>query len=152
MKLRIEIDDTVSEEEIVIRCNSLNEETLSLQQRLSDVLQNRLQLNVYKNDKQCFVRVDEIIFLESANNIVAVHTKDAVYETKEKLYELEGLLGRSFMRVSKSVILNMNEVRAIRKNIAGPSEVEFKGSVKTVFASRKFINELFNRMEEKSLR
>lgn len=69
-----------------------------------------------------------------------------------KLYELEELLPASFLRVSKSAIINTGQIRAIHKNITGASEVEFNGSNKRAFVSRSYFKLLTNKMEEKRLK
>ena len=85
------------------------------------------------------------------NGNLEIHTASQIYETKHRLYELEELLPGSFVRVSKSSILNATKVRAIHRNITGASEVEFAGSSKTVFVSRNYLKVLTTKLEEKRL-
>lgn len=56
------------------------------------------------------------------------------------------------MRVSKSTIINLSEIRSIRKNITGASEVEFNGTMKKAYVSRMYIKAFMNKMEEKRLK
>lgn len=39
--------------------------------------------------------------METDGNAIQVHTRDDIYQTRYKLYELEELLPGQFMRVSK---------------------------------------------------
>ncbi len=55
-----------------------------------------------------------------------------------KLYELEELLPRAFIRISKSAILNSSKVYSIARNLTASSRVEFFGSHKAVFVSRNY--------------
>ena len=151
MKIKIEIDDGLEEEEIVIRCKSLSEDVISIQKRITDAVNSRMQLEVTRGDKEYYLTIDEILFFETDTNGVIVHTATQLYETKYRLYELEQLLPGDFIRVSKSAILNAGKVRAIHKNITGASEVEFVGSVKKVFVSRNYFKILMNKLEEKRL-
>ena len=151
MKIKIEIDESIAEEEIVIRCKSLNEDVISIQKRITDAVNSRMQLEVTRGDKEYYLTIDEILFFETDTNGVIVHTATQLYETKYRLYELEQLLPGDFIRVSKSAILNSGKVRAIHKNITGASEVEFVGSVKKVFVSRNYFKILMNKLEEKRL-
>ena len=109
MKIRIEIDDNLTEEEIVIRCRTLNEDVLSIQKNISEAINTRMQLNVIKGDAEYYITLEEILFFETDGSMVAVHTKGQIYETKLRLYELEEMLPGMFMRVSKSTILNTNK-------------------------------------------
>ena len=151
MKIKIEIDDGLAEEEIVIRCKSLNEDVISIQKRIMDAVNSRMQLEVTRGEKEYYITIDEILFFETDSNGVVVHTANQIYETKYRLYELEDLLPGNFIRVSKSTILNSARVRAIHKNITGASEVEFNGTTKKVFVSRNYLKLLLEKLEEKRL-
>ena len=151
MKIKIEIDDGLAEEEIVIRCKSLSEDVISIQKRITDAVNSRMQLEVTKGEKEYYITIDEILFFETGESGVVVHTVNHIYETKYRLYELEDLLPGNFVRVAKSTILNAGKVRAINKNIAGASEVEFSDSNKRVFVSRNYLKLLMTKLEEKRL-
>ena len=95
-----------------------------------------------KQKSEYLLTLGEILFLETADSFVAVHTAKDIFETKQKLYELEELLPGSFMRVSKSTIINTAKIRSISKNITGASAVEFAGSIKKAYVSRNYIKAL----------
>lgn len=151
MKIKIEIDESIPEEEIVIRCKRLSEDIIFIQKRISDAVNSRMQLSVYRGDKEYFIIVDEVYFFETDVQGVMVHTANQIFETKYKLYELEELLPGSFMRISKSGILNTAKVRSIHKNITGASEVEFVGTNKKIFVSRNYFKLFMAKLEEKRL-
>ena len=96
--------------------------------------------------------LDEILFFETADSVVAVHTATQIYETHLRLYELEKMLPGSFLRVSKSCIMNTGMIRSVRKNITGASEVEFTDSVKKAYVSRSYFKVLTDKLEEKRLK
>ena len=93
-----------------------------------------------------------ILFFETEDNQVFAHTKKDVYQTKYRLYELEELLPGSFIRVSKSTILNVSHVLSIKKNLTASSEVWFEGTHKQVYVSRNYYKQLKQRLEEKRLK
>lgn len=152
MKIRIEIEEAIEEDELVLRCSQLNDEIIALQKKIAEAMNSKMQLHVYRQDKEYFLYLDEIIFVETSEQIVAVHTKDQIYETKQRLYELEELLPGNFMRVSKSTIVNTSKIRAIHKNITGASELEFTNTAKKAYASRTLIKSLITKLEEKRLK
>lgn len=152
MKIRIEMDDNLIEEEIVIRCNSLSEEIVSLQNKIAEITRSGMQLEVTQGEMSYFIFLSEIIFFETNGATVAVHTNERIYETRLRLYELEELLPGMFMRVSKSTIVNVARIRAIQKNLTGASEVTFISSNKKAFVSRNYFKLLMAKLEEKRLR
>lgn len=153
MKIRVEIDDRLNEEdeEVVIRCRGLSEEVMMLQKQVSEIVSSKLRLEVFKGDSVLYLKPEEILFLETADNYLAVHTDREIYTAKQRLYELEEILPSSFVRISKSTIVNISNIRSVKRNITGPSEIEFEGTVKRAYASRNYLKQLMNRLEEKRL-
>ena len=149
MKIKIEIEEALAEDEVVIRCRGLTEEISAIQKAVSEVSSAAQKFTFYKGNTEYYLTLDEILFFETATGFVAVHTADSIFETKNRLYELEELLPGSFLRVSKSTILNTSKIRAIHKNITGASEVEFAKSNKKVFVSRNYFKILMSKLEEK---
>ncbi len=152
MKIRIEMDENLKEEEIIIRCNSLSDEVVALQNKIAELTRGGMQLEVTRGERVYFISLQEIIFFETNGQNVAVHTNDRIYETKLRLYELEELLPGAFLRVSKSTIVNVAKIRAIQKNLTGASEVTFVASNKKAFVSRNYFKLLMAKLEEKRLK
>lgn len=151
MKIRIEVDNSIEETELILRCRELDGEVLDIQKNLQEMVSKGRQLVVFRNEVEYYLTLEEILFFETTPTFVAVHTKDQIYGCKYKLYELEELLPGSFMRVSKSTIISVNQLRAIHKNITGASEVEFAQSNKKAFVSRSYYKALEIKLEEKRL-
>lgn len=148
----MEIDQNITEDELVIRCGSLSDDVIILQKQIIEAMNTKMQLHVMKQKSEYLLTLGEILFLETADSFVAVHTAKDIFETKQKLYELEELLPGSFMRVSKSTIINTAKIRSISKNITGASAVEFAGSIKKAYVSRNYIKALMEKLEEKRLK
>lgn len=148
MKIRIEMDDGF-EDEVVIRCKSITPDIIRLQQMISDVGTQAAQLTLYKGNTEYYIDPKHIIFFETEGSIVSAHTVDDIFETKMKLYELEELLGKSFQRVSKSTIANVNEIYSISRNLYASSVVEFRNTHKQIYVSRNYYKALKERIEEK---
>lgn len=152
MRIRIEIEENLTEDEVVIRCSSLNESIIAIQKNIAEAVRGRQQIMVMKGDKEYWLLLTEILFLETTENQVAVHSANQVFYTRLKLYELEELLPSVFMRVSKSAIVNTQKVRSIKKNITGASEVEFENCHKIAYVSRSYLKPFISRMEERQLK
>ena len=71
-----------------------------------------------------------------------LYTKDEVYETAYRLYELESLLReKAFLRVSKSTLLNLMKIRAIRPALNGRFLAVLK-SDEAVIISSNYVKDL----------
>ncbi len=90
------------------------------------------------------------MFFETSADGVYAHTKNDAYVVKLRLYELEKELPDSFMRVSKSTIINLSKIMSLQKNITSSSLVRFMNSVKEVYVSRMYYKELKLRLHERS--
>ena len=148
MKIRIEVDDAISDEEVIIRCREISSTIQTLQQTLLQSLQ-KVKLVFYKNNVEYYLPVCSTYFFETAQTTIDAHTKDDVYKIKYKLYELEDLLPRSFVRISKSTIINVDFVYSIDKNLTSSGCVRFYHTHKQVFVSRNYYKALKNRLDER---
>ena len=152
MKIRIEIDENLIEDEVVIHCASINEEVTKVQKAISEVVNASQKLVFYKDATEYYLGLDEILFFETDENGISAHTRKDVYQTKYKLYELEDLLPGFFMRVSKSTILNTRHIYSINRNLTASSVVAFSGTHKQVYVSRYYYKPLISKLEEKRLK
>ena len=148
LKIRIEMSEDV-QEEVVIRCREITPEIIRLQQLLSGNSDRSNQFLVYKGDTEYYLNVNDIIFFETEGNAVMAHTRDDVYETRRKLYELKELLGGRFQRISKSAIVNVDKVYSIKRNVTSSSAIEFQGTHKQIYVSRAYYKVLREKLEEK---
>ena len=141
MKIMIDIVD-VDETEVVIRTKSLTPEILELQKALESSSDRNCSITFYKGEVEYYFDIDKVLFFETCNKVVCAHTKDDVFDTHYKLYELEAMLSPNFVRISKSSIVNIDKVFSITKNITASSCVEFSESYKKVFVSRAYYKDL----------
>lgn len=149
MKIRIELDEQLKEEEIVIRCQSLTEEVQEIQKAVSDLVSKKQKFVFYKGDTEYYLPLESILFFETEEKVVCAHTVDNVYRVRYRLYELEEILPGYFMRVSKSTILNTDQVLSISRNLTASSVVEFWHTHKQVYVSRYYYKPLKLKLEEK---
>lgn len=149
MKLRIEFDDNMQEEEFIIRCRELSPQIIQLKETISESLQKNEVISFYKGETRVYLSFEEILFFETEQNMVFAHTAEDSYEIHHRLYELEELLPSYFMRVSKSTILNTKQIFSIDKNIYASSIVCFRKTHKQVFVSRHYYKPLIEKLEHK---
>lgn len=100
MKIRIEIDENMSEDEIVIRCAQPDERVLKMK-RAAESAEGDPEIAFFKDTVQFYPPLDSILFFETGEHNLNAHTSDDVFQVKMKLFELEEILPRKFVRVSK---------------------------------------------------
>ncbi len=151
MKIKIEIDESLSEDEVLIRCRGLTEQVTEIQKAVSEVVNTSKRFVFYRGNTEYYLALEEILFFETDGDGINAHTRDNIYQTKYKLYELEDLLPGCFMRISKSSIVNTNHIYSISRNLTASSVVAFAGTHKQVYVSRYYYKPLVNKLEEKRM-
>jgi DNA-binding LytR/AlgR family response regulator len=148
-KVRIEIDPDC-EEEIIIRCRNMSEEAIRIESVVSALEASEMELEL--GEKLHFVKISSLLFFETDGSKTAAHTVDRMYYTDLKLYELEERLPNSFMRISKSCIINVNAVSSIHKEITGICEAFFRNTPKKVYVSRSYYKPFKEKINETRLK
>ena len=151
MKIKIEIDEGLPEDEVLIRCRGLTEQIADVQKAVSEVINTSQKFVFYRGNTEYYLTLDEILFFETDSDGINAHTRDNIYQTKYKLYELEELLPGSFMRISKYAIVNTSHIYSISRNLTASSVVAFADTHKQVYVSRYYYKPLINKLEEKRL-
>ncbi len=151
MKLRIEIDPD-SPEEIVLRASAITEDIRRLQTVIADALSQKEELALKLGERECYVPCDEILFFETVDRRVSAHTAEHMYFSTLKLCELEELLPRTFVRASKSCLVNTAQISSVNHSLTGASEISFKKTNKKIYASRMYYKLVHDIIEETRLR
>ncbi len=152
MKLKIELADT-DEPEVIIRCKSVTDEVSQLAGAITKLApHSEKQLAVFHGNTEFFLPTSDILFFETDGLRICVHTKDKMYYTALRLYELSELLPRYFVRSSKSCIVNINHISQITRSITSSSEARFYDSDKKIYISRMYYKQLRDEIEEKRLK
>jgi len=147
LKLRIEIADDLYEHEIIVRCNRVDDKVSKLQEFIRTM--STPQLTFYKGTHEYYLPLESILFFETEGEQIYAHTTNDSYRIKRRLYELEEILPRSFVRAAKGTIVNTNRIHAINRSLTGASQVGFAGTHKQIYVSRHYFNTLKEKMNER---
>lgn len=138
MKITIEAPKPGEEDEIIVRCTDLDERVLKLIQalRIED------KLTGYIDDKIVKLSLKEIYYFEAVDNKVFSYTAKETYEVHKKLYEIEQAFEHTdFLRISKSVIVNIAKIAYVKPIFNGRFEAKLKNDEK-VIVSRQYVSDL----------
>lgn len=138
LKLKIEQSDEYSEAEIIIRCNCIDK---NLQRIIEQIQLSKFMLTAYKDDSTILLKSDVVFYLESVDEKTFIYCKSEVYSSPMKLYELEEMLKKStFVRVSKSCILNIDYLESVRPLLNGKMEATLSNNEKIII-NRHYVSE-----------
>lgn len=149
MKIRIEIDESLTEDEVIIRTGNLGEHVDAIQKAVKEAGGARQKFVFCKEETEYYLPLESIAFFETGGSGVYAHTADDMFTVRLRLYELEEALPGFFMRVSKSTILNLRFVYALTRSISGTCLVQMQGTHKQVYVSRYYYKPLKERLEGK---
>ena len=147
MKVEIEKVGIEMEESARIRVHEESESTKRLAQFIEQERYKFLILTCNKDDKIYQIKCREIYYIESMQEVQYIHTREDIYSTRKRLYELEGLLPPEFVRASKSVLLNMAKVEVYKPSVGGIMIAEFANGDVT-YISRKYLKGLRAKIKE----
>ena len=119
-----------------IHCYKISDEVREI---IAFVKSRQGQLTGTADERQYEIAVSDVFYIESVDNRNFIYTKDKVYETRQKLYELEEMLKeKRFLRVSKSTLLNLMKVSSIKPALNSRfTAVLFSGE--QIVISRKYV-------------
>ncbi len=150
MKIRIELTDGLGEDEVLIRCGRVDDRIQKIHDYILEQSSQNLSMTFYKQNEEFYFPLDNVLFFETEDEHLYAHTVNDEYRIKYRLYELEEILPRHFVRASKSAIVNMTQVFSIARNLTASSLIQFKGSHKHVYVSRHYYKTLRQRLNERS--
>lgn len=139
MKITIHENSSLPDTEISITCPKI---TAEIEQLVSAFALIDATITGKKNEEFHFIPLQQIYYFEAVENKVVFYTKDESYETNIRLYELEERLSNApFARVSKSAIVNLKKISAIRPDQNSRLMATLLSGDK-VLVSRSFVSEI----------
>lgn len=145
MKIKI-IEDPDLEEDIIIHCRVMTPE-------IQKFVDQSSTMSIQASSRGSDVNVDlnNVLFFETEGDAVYVHLTNRSLITRYRLYELEDALPSTFMRISKSTILNSENVSSLERNLTSNRSVQFFDSTKIVYVSRMYYSKLKTKLKERSI-
>lgn len=146
MKIHIEVDGDLLEDEVIIRCGRVDDTIQKIHQYILEQTNAPAKITFYKDNQEFYFPLGNVLFFETEGERIYAHTPDDAYRIKYRLYELEELLPKDFVRASKSAIVNTKKIYSVTRNLTASSLVKFAGSHKQVYVSRYYYNSLRARL------
>lgn len=140
MKCRIEVDQTLSEDEVVIFTTEIDKEILDLKERIEN--DSPQVLTGFYEDKLSFINPDKIIRVYANDKKVFAVTYEREYLLRLALYQVEERLDNNkFIRISNTEIINLEKTREFDLSYIGTISCEMvNGDV--CFVSRRSLKKV----------
>ena len=137
MKLELNIDEKVKETLVVVSANKIDKEVQNL---INYIEYSSDYLIGIVEDKASIIDIDEIIRVYIEDRKTFVVTVKDTYVVKKKLYEVESMVTRNFIKISQSEIANIRFIKNLDFSNTGTIVIKYKNS-DISYVSRRMIKE-----------
>ena len=113
MKVEIKKVEKAEEEKAVIETRQM---TLNVR-RAADLLRSEeMTLTGIREDNTYEIPAHLIYYIEKDDQHTRIHTKKTVFETEERLQELQKRMDEQFLKCSKNCIVNVHKLQSVKSN------------------------------------
>ena len=134
MKIRIVIDQTLEEDEIVLSVKQMSGSIDEVVRELN--ADTPLKINGICERETHLVAIADIEYFFTGGQKVFFKACGREFEVKQKIYELENTLPANFVKINQGVIANTGKMKSVRTLINGTMEVTFLGGGKEYVSRR----------------
>ncbi len=145
MKLTVNQSLEYGETEIIVNCSMMDDR---LRKLIEYIRQYSFSLIGFADGERYSIPLENIHYIESVDGRTFLYCQDKVYEYKETLASLDRLLlHTSFVRISKSCIMNLNVLKCVKSFLNHRMEAILISGEKLI-VSRNYIEHLKKKLED----
>lgn len=97
-------------------------------------------LAVKKGSDIALLEFSDVFMFRVEDKQVKVYTEDSEYLVRKPLYQVEEMLDQSFVRISKTTIVNLKRIERVAPSLKGMMFIQLKNGLKDNI-SRKYLPE-----------
>jgi len=136
MQVEIKIDENCEEPKVIIVTDVVTDEI----SKIVDSLSKKNNFAGFKGSNVQLLENDDIIRVYSSGGKVYAVTSEGEFILRLRLYEAENrLIGKQFVRISNSEIINLKKVKSFDLSLTGTIKVKFTSGGFT-FVSRRYVS------------
>lgn len=134
-------NSNIKETKINIECNKTDESIIKLISIIKNINKNdKKVIGISRGETYCLDK-NEVLYFETVDRKTFCYTVDNVFEVGMKLYEIEeNYEDTSFLRISKSIIVNLNRVKSVKPEFDGKMLATMDNGEK-IYISRQYVSE-----------
>ena len=136
MKVSIDLSAEYKEPYAVIHTDKVTDEIT----RIIDIFSNNdTPVTALQNEEEIVVlKPDEIFMVRIEGGDTVIYGEKQKYRSRKRLYELAEILGKKFMQISKTTLINLSYIDSIEPGFSGTMLLKLKNGNKD-YVSRKYL-------------
>ena len=136
MKVSIDLSAEYKEPYAVIHTDKVTDEIT----RIIDIFSNNdTPVTALQNEEEIVVlKPDEIFMVRIEGGDTVIYGEKQKYRSRKRLYELAEILGKKFMQISKTTLVNLSGIDSIEPGFSGTMLLKLKNGNKD-YVSRKYL-------------
>ena len=138
MKVSIDLSAEYKEPYAVIHTDKVTDEITRIIDMFSN---NETPVTALQNEEEIVVlKPAEIYMVRIEGGDTVIYGEKQKYRSRKRLYELSELLGKQFMQISKTTLINLSYMDSIEPGFSGTLLLKLKNGSKD-YVSRKYLPE-----------
>lgn len=138
MKVRVDISPEYKEPFAVIHTDKVTDE---IQQMIDSLSASDAPITALWNEEDIIVlKPMEIYMVRVEDGDTIIYGEKKKYRSRKRLYELANQLGKQFMQISKTTLINLSYMDCIEPGFSGTLLLKLKNGSKD-YVSRKYLPE-----------
>ncbi|MBR4992725.1 MAG: LytTR family transcriptional regulator [Lachnospiraceae bacterium] len=144
MDVEVQVIDSSEKEYVKIGCHKVDERINEITQFVKSRQGNFL---VKKDGEQYRIPITEVFYVEAVDDRTFVYSETNCYESGKRLYDFEERLEPyHFVRISKSTLVNLMKIVAIKPALNGRFLCRLKNEEELII-SRKYVPEIKKKLK-----
>lgn len=144
MKLHIEVDEDIEETSITIQTGKIDRKLSELIDYIEQMKQPR-QVQGRRGKEVYLIDVEDVFRFYIVDKTLMMETKNGEYTNQKRLYQIEEIVTKSFIKISKSEIVNFDYVDHLSFTHKGLVQIYMKNGEIT-YSSRRYLNDIKERL------
>ena len=145
MKVKLDIDQQYTEEQIIIEAPALSSKIQKVQDFVQSLDQKETLKGKYQ-DQVYLIQISKIQRVYIENRKVLAETGNRTYSLDIRLYQAVEILPASFIQISQSEIVNIDAISHLKLTSNGLIEIYLKNDSFT-YSSRRYLKAIKEKLE-----
>jgi DNA-binding LytR/AlgR family response regulator len=145
MKLHIDIDPNIKESSITIQTHEIDTRLKNIIEFIEQTTKPK-QINGRKGKDIHLIELDQVHRFYILDKVLTMETEKGEYLVDQRLYQIEQNLTESFIKISKSEIVNFDYVDHLSFTNKGLVQIFMKNGTFT-YSSRRYLKDIKERLK-----